>query len=158
MSCHAPAELARPQSVTARVAVAGAPERMHTTRFDHERHRALKCVTCHTTPATLDPAPPAATCAACHDDHHAAGKSCTTCHSETASPAVRAAHAPPAEAHSGCDACHVPAIVARLVPDRGFCLTCHPAQRDHHAAGECTVCHLDSTPKAFQDQLHKAES
>jgi hypothetical protein len=157
-SCHPPAELARPESVTARVAVAGAPVRLHATHFDHGRHRAVQCVACHTTPATLDPAPAVAACAACHDDHHAEGKPCAACHTEGTSPAVRTAHAPPVEAHTGCDACHVPAIVARLVPDRGLCLTCHPSQQDHHAGGECTVCHLGSSPEAFRDHLRKAAS
>jgi hypothetical protein len=62
------------------------------------------------------------------------------------------------EAHTGCDACHAPAIVARLVPTRGLCLTCHAAQRDHHPGAECTVCHLGATPEGFQGRLHKAAS
>jgi hypothetical protein len=132
--------------------------RLHVTQFEHERHRGLQCIACHTTPATLDPAPAVASCAACHDDHHAQGKPCGVCHNETTSPAVRAAHAPPVEAHTGCDACHATAIVARLVPDRGLCLTCHPAQQDHHAGAECTVCHLGATPEAFQDRLRKPAS
>jgi hypothetical protein len=157
-SCHPPTEIARPESVEARVAVAGAPVRLHATRFSHERHSGVKCVACHTTPATLDPVPAVAGCAACHDDHHAQGKPCAVCHTEGTSPAVRTAHGPPAEAHTGCDACHPPAIIARLVPDRVLCLTCHATQQDHHASAECTVCHLGSTPEAFRDHLRKAAS
>jgi hypothetical protein len=157
-SCHPPTELVRPESVEARVAVAGAPVRLHVTHFEHERHRGLKCVACHTTPATLAPVPAVASCAACHDDHHAQGKPCAVCHNEGTSPAVQAAHAPPVEAHTGCDACHAPAIVARLVPDRGLCLTCHAARQDHYAGAECTACHLGATPEAFQSHLRKTAS
>ncbi len=154
--CHGASELARPLAVEVRVAVAGAEARLHGARFEHERHRALKCVACHTTPATLDPEPAVASCAACHDDHHARGRPCAACHTADLTPAVQAAHAPPIEAHIACDACHLPAIVARLVPDRALCLTCHTAQQDHHAERECTQCHFGATPEAFQDHLRKA--
>jgi hypothetical protein len=70
---------------------------------------------------------------------------------------VRRAHAPPREAHVGCDACHAPEIVARLTPDRPFCLTCHAAQREHRADRECTVCHFQMEPAAFQAHLRRAE-
>jgi len=154
--CHGASELARPLAVEVRVAVAGAEARLHGARFEHERHRALKCVACHTTPATLDPEPAVASCAACHDDHHARGRPCAACHTADLTPAVQAAHAPPIEAHIACDACHLPAIVARLVPDRALCLTCHTAQQAHHAERECTQCHFGATPEAFQDHLRKA--
>ena len=129
---------------------------MHPARFEHERHRALACVACHTTPASLDPAPAVSSCAACHEDHHAAGKQCAACHTEGATRDIEAAHAPPVEAHVACDACHAPAIVARLVPDRMLCLTCHAQQQEHFAQRECTVCHLQGTPEAFRSHLQKA--
>jgi hypothetical protein len=153
--CHSATELTHPESVTVRVTVAGAEPRLHAARFEHERHRALKCVACHTTPATLEPQPAVASCAACHDDHHARGKPCAYCHNDGGSAAVHAAHAPPAEAHSGCDACHAAAIVARLVPDRGLCLTCHAAQQEHHRDRECTLCHFGASPEAFQSHLRE---
>ena len=40
----------------------------------------LSCIECHTGAVTLEPEPPVATCTACHDDHHAAGRDCATCH------------------------------------------------------------------------------
>ena len=153
--CHAAAEVTRPDSVAVRVAVAGREPRLHPARFEHDRHRVLKCVTCHTTPATLEPQPAVATCAACHDNHHAAGKPCAVCHNDGGSTAVRAAHAPPAEAHTACDACHNAAIVARLVPDRGLCLTCHAAQQEHYRNKECTLCHFGSSPEVFQTHLRE---
>jgi hypothetical protein len=151
--CHTAAQVARPESVAVRVAVAGAEPRLHAARFEHERHHALRCVTCHTTPGTLEPQPAVASCAACHDDHHAAGRPCAACHTDGASTAVQAAHAPPAEAHTACDACHLPDIVARLVPDRALCLTCHAAQREHQSDRPCTVCHFGASPEAFQHRL-----
>ncbi len=153
--CHAASEVTRPDSVAVRVAVAGSEPRLHPARFEHDRHRTLKCVTCHTTPATLEPQPAVATCAACHDNHHAAGKPCAVCHNDGGSTAVRAAHAPPAEAHTACDACHDAAIVARLVPDRGLCLTCHAARQEHYRDKECTLCHFGSSPEAFQTHLRE---
>jgi len=152
--CHQPAALVRPESVTVRVTVAAHPERRHAARFDHATHRTVKCVACHTTPVSLDPESKAAACAACHDDHHAGGKQCSACHTGDAAER-RTAHAPPVEAHVACDACHTPAIVARLVPDRALCVTCHAKQRDHYPDRECTLCHFGSSPDRFRDHLRK---
>jgi len=152
--CHQPAALVRPESVTVRVTVAAHPERRHAARFDHATHRTVKCVACHTTPVSLDPESKAAACAACHDDHHAGGKQCSACHTGDAA-VRRTAHAPPVEAHVACDACHTPAIVARLVPDRALCVTCHAKQRDHYPDRECTLCHFGSSPDRFRDHLRK---
>ncbi|HEY6207451.1 MAG TPA: hypothetical protein VIW28_00195, partial [Gemmatimonadales bacterium] len=154
-ACHRPAELVAPESVTVRVVVAGRPERRHLARFGHTTHQEVRCVACHTTPVTLDPEPKAATCVACHEDHHAAAKQCAACH--TGDDAERrAAHAPPVEAHVACDACHATATVARLVPDRPLCLSCHVKQRDHYADRECTGCHFQSSPETFRNRLRKA--
>jgi hypothetical protein len=155
--CHTAEQLARPESVTVRIAVAGAPARGHGAAFAHATHHALQCRTCHTTAVSLDPGADVLACAACHADHHAAGRACASCHTETAAPAVIAAHAPPASAHRACAACHQTAIVAGLVPDRPLCLTCHAAQRDHYAGRECTPCHGPASPTewraAMQDSV-----
>jgi hypothetical protein len=150
--CHQPAAIAAPESVTVRVSVAGRPPREHPARFDHATHRSLRCAQCHTTPVSLDPDPKTASCAACHDDHHGAGRPCLACHPRSDAE-LRAAHAPPVEAHVACDACHVPAIVARLAADRGMCLTCHTRQQDHYPDRQCTVCHFGMSPEAFRDHL-----
>ncbi|HEU5465417.1 MAG TPA: hypothetical protein VFU75_00910, partial [Gemmatimonadales bacterium] len=75
------------------------------------------------------------------EDHHTAARACTVCHTDNASPAVRVAHAPPAESHRGCAGCHNPTIVASLVPDRGLCLSCHPMQSAHYPDRPCSGCH-----------------
>ena len=149
-SCHPGTELARTVAVQVRVTVGAGAPREHPARFDHERHSTVACIACHTTQASLDPAPAVATCAACHDDHHAAGKQCAACHSGSTTLEVRAAHAPPVEAHVACGTCHAAAIVARLVPDRMLCITCHAPQREHYAQQECAVCHLQATHEAFR--------
>ena len=154
--CHSASDLAQPIPVEARVTVTGIGFRSHAIQFEHARHHALRCVSCHTTQATLEPESATATCAACHDDHHAAGRHCAACHTSGGEPALRAAHAPPAEAHVACDQCHAPAIVARLVPDRLLCLTCHASQQEHHADRECTACHLQGTPEEAEAHLRKA--
>jgi hypothetical protein len=62
------------------------------------------------------------------------------------------------EAHRACDACHLPATVARLVPDRQLCLTCHQPQVNHYAERECTTCHFQSTPAEYREHLTKARA
>jgi nitrate/TMAO reductase-like tetraheme cytochrome c subunit len=151
-SCHTKGELAAPDSVTVRVVVSGSPARKHPARFDHAQHRATPCLDCHTTAVTLEAAPPVASCKACHDDHHAAGRRCSACHAADSDEAV-AAHAPPERGHVACDACHAPATVARLVPDRAFCVTCHAEQSGHYAAQECTVCHFQAAPETARALL-----
>lgn len=140
--CHAPDSIAHPESVTVRVAVTGAPPREHDVRFSHATHGKLRCQTCHTTAVTMDPAPPVLACAACHEDHHTAARACTVCHTDNASPAVRVAHAPPADSHRGCAGCHNTTIVATLVPDRSLCLGCHPMQTAHYPNRACSGCHV----------------
>ncbi len=133
----------------------GHAARARDVAFRHETHRDVKCVACHTTPVTLDPAAPVTTCTACHDDHHTAARDCAGCHA-AAGPEALAPHAPPHDAHQGCAACHAPVTVARLVPDRALCLTCHAAQRDHYPAAECTVCHFQATPQEFRAHLRRS--
>jgi hypothetical protein len=148
-SCHSATGPAHADSVQVQVIIAGRPSRAHTAQFDHARHNSVACVTCHTTPASLDPAPAVAQCATCHENHHGAGKQCAACHTGGITDEVDTAHAPPVDAHVACASCHDPAIVARLVPDRLLCLTCHLHREQHNAGRECTVCHLQSAPEAL---------
>jgi hypothetical protein len=150
--CHTAAEVAAPRPVIVKVAVSGAPARGHSTRFDHAVHRGAKCLDCHTTAVTLAAPPAVASCKACHDGHHAAGRQCSACHAADSDEA-REAHAPPERGHVACDACHAAEIVTRLVPDRALCTTCHAEQRDHYASRECTVCHFQATPSAVKRLL-----
>ena len=99
---------------------------------------------------SLEPEPPVTTCTACHEDHHAAGRDCASCH-RTAD--IIQAHAPPIDAHQACDQCHTERTVAALEPTRSFCLACHGSETDHHAEKECTVCHLQASPEAYRARL-----
>jgi hypothetical protein len=148
--CH-DQELTAPLTVAARFAIADRGERTREVKFDHQTHSEVRCPDCHARPVTLEPAAEVGSCIACHEDHHSPGRWCASCHG-----AAHTApdHSPPAEAHLGCDACHGERTVARLFPDRPFCITCHPSQAEaHHAERECTVCHLQAEPAQFRLRL-----
>jgi len=149
-TCHQDSELTEPEPVSVTVAVGHEPPRSHEVAFDHEKHADRACVACHTTKVTLEPAGPAATCTACHDDHHKVRRDCAGCH-RTAE--IIHAHAPPVDAHQACDRCHAERTVGRLEPTRSFCLACHDRETDHYAPQECTVCHLQSSPDSFRVKL-----
>lgn len=136
-----------------RMEVSGHAARDRSVSFRHAPHEALRCVDCHTTPATLAPTAAAATCQACHDDHHAVGRACGVCHGG-ADP--RAVHATLADMHVACDNCHAESTVARLFPDRAFCRTCHAEQQEHYPVQECTVCHFLASPDEFRPYLRRA--
>lgn len=152
-TCHASATLDAPRIVSVTVKVAGHPARQHEVPFRHAIHDALRCVACHTTPVTLAPGPAVAGCSGCHELHHGPDRDCAACHVET--PERQAAHAPPAEAHVACDACHPSAIVDQFFPDRAFCTGCHVTRRDHQPRRPCTVCHMQMSPDAFAERLHQ---
>ena len=151
--CHAAAELTAAHAETIAVAVGNHPARPRSVPFAHTTHAELRCTSCHETAVTLAAAAPAKSCTACHEDHHGARRDCAACHATTE---IRAAHPDSLNAHIACDACHRESTVARLVPDRGLCLTCHAPQRDHYADRECTTCHLLATPEGYRAHLRKA--
>jgi hypothetical protein len=151
-NCHTADETGALRQATVSVDVQGHPPRTRSVAFRHEAHARVACATCHTTAVTLDPDSTVTRCSACHDQHHQAARDCASCHTGF-DPAT--AHAQPVEAHGGCDACHNPATIARLVPDRGLCLTCHAPQRDHYVDRECTLCHFQSTPDGYREHLRK---
>lgn len=151
-SCHEASEWAAPRAVTARVAVAGHAARDRIVTFRHETHQRLSCVACHSTAVTLDPAPAAATCQACHEGHHSAGRDCAFCHGGAG---PRAAHAALADMHVACDNCHAEQVVALLTPDGSFCRTCHADKQEHYADRACTTCHFLSSPDEFRTHLRK---
>jgi hypothetical protein len=148
--CHAsgPPET---RTVAVPVAVAEHAARERSVTFDHTRHSTRKCVACHTTPVTLV-ADPAVACRDCHENHHAAGRECRTCHG-AAEP--RAAHATLADMHVACDNCHAAGIVAQLTPNRTFCQTCHADKQAHFADRQCTTCHFLASPEEFRVHLRK---
>lgn len=154
-SCHSAAEIAPPHQESVAVAVPEHPPRQRPVAFKHESHAGVACVECHTAAVTLHPDSTVIGCTTCHDQHHAAKRDCATCHSGF-DPAK--SHAQPVEAHGGCDVCHKSATIARLVPDRGLCLTCHASQRDHYVGRECTVCHFQDAPDGYREHLRKARA
>jgi hypothetical protein len=149
-TCHQSSDLSQPELVTVAVSVPHQAPRSRQVPFEHEQHRQLACIKCHTTRVSLVPDPPAATCVTCHEDHHAARRECATCH-RTAE--IFKAHAPPIDAHQACDRCHTERTVERLEPTRSFCLACHGSETDHHAEQECAVCHLQASPEAYRARL-----
>ena len=153
-SCHQPEEQAAARIVPVSMTVGERPARQRPVSFEHERHRDVRCVECHSTPVTLQPAPAAGNCQSCHQAHHRAAGQCSACHG-AAEP--RAAHANLPDAHVACDACHTDTVVGLLTPDRALCLTCHAEQREHEPGGECSTCHLLATPEAFRPYLRKVQ-
>ncbi|HLZ44815.1 MAG TPA: cytochrome c3 family protein [Gemmatimonadales bacterium] len=150
--CHTPDQLAPAHAETVAVAVANHAARARAVAFSHTTHSQLRCTRCHTTAVSLDPADSVKGCAACHDDHHGPRRDCASCHTGAD---IQAAHRDSVDTHAACDACHREATVARLVPDRGLCITCHAKQRDHYAARECTACHFLATPDEYRAHLRK---
>ena len=148
--CHTAEEIAAPLARTVTVTVREQAPRPRPVNFRHESHRTPACATCHTQQVSLAIGDSVATCAACHDDHHQAARACSGCHADRA---AFPPHAPPAEAHGGCDACHATRTIARLEPDRSLCLTCHEPQRDHQPDGQCTTCHFLADPPAYRRHL-----
>jgi hypothetical protein len=146
------------RDVTVSVAMKGRPARPRQVSFAHESHRREACTSCHLTPVTLAPADSIRTCAACHTDHHAAGRRCAGCHqpSDAATATLQAAHRAPVDAHAGCDACHAASTVAELVPTRAFCLACHPPGQDHYRERECSECHFQRAPAQLTAALRRA--
>jgi hypothetical protein len=151
--CHDPGEHAAPEAVPVRVTVAGHAARDRPVRFSHATHQQQRCVDCHTTPVTLE-ADPTVTCGSCHENHHTERADCGLCHTAVE---PRMAHARLADAHIQCASCHDEAIVARLMPNRTFCRTCHAEQADHYPGRECTNCHFLASPAEFRTHLRTPE-
>ncbi len=148
-TCHAAGELRAARAVTVTVAVEGAVPRDRPAEFLHEQHADQRCVECHAAPVSLAVREPVATCSDCHDGHHDAGRSCAACHLGVPADTI---HGPPGSAHAACDACHVSSTVARLLPDRALCVTCHQ-ESDHYPEKECTACHLQASPEEYRAHL-----
>lgn len=105
-----------------------------TARFEHARHDALSCTTCHSTRAG-------------HGDLKSSAKDCQGCH-----------HGNTAIGRK-CSSCHTTAEIAAPIPRRvTFALTVWPASRardqtfDHarHPGIECGTCHTMSRQQAVQ--------
>jgi hypothetical protein len=151
-TCHEKEEVEPAREVMVDVSVPKHPPRTRAVVFEHAEHSELTCVQCHTAPVSLEPERKVEACIACHDDHHAADRSCASCHQTSQ---IVKAHARPVNAHSNCDECHEAETVAALTPARGFCLTCHSRDVDHYAPKECTECHFLDSPEGYRQHLRK---
>jgi hypothetical protein len=148
-SCHRPDSYTPPKTATLTVTVPRHPPAPRPIEFLHEQHDTRSCIECHSTPVSL--LPPAGVCLECHVEHHAAGRSCSTCH-RLAAPAD--AHPTLDAAHQRCDACHTAATVEWLTPTRSLCATCHAQKATgHYDTRECTACHFLAEPAAYQPKL-----
>lgn len=154
--CHQPEERTAVLASTVTVAVRSHEPRTRTVPFSHELHGLIRCQECHTVPVSLAAPPEIAQCGTCHGLHHRPERTCATCHSVAN---LRGAHQEGLAgrenaSHQRCDACHPAATVEELVPNRGFCLTCHNEQQTgHYPQGECAVCHLLSEPSRWRPRL-----
>lgn len=125
-----------PLAVAATFTVADRPAGVERPlSFDHARHDAIPCRTCHTGGVTLAVE---RTCASCHDDHHRPAADCATCH------AAFPLGTHEGTAHRGCDGagCHRASPALAAPGPRNVCLVCHRAQVDHEPGGECRECHF----------------
>ena len=150
--CHAATGLAVSRTLDIGVTTQGKTPRMRPVLFAHPTHADRRCVECHATAVSLAPTTPARECKSCHGDHHTAARRCADCHT---TPVLRTSHASDVRAsHQRCDACHAASVVARLTPDRSFCLTCHALEQSrHYVARECTACHMLTSPDAYRPKL-----
>jgi hypothetical protein len=146
-SCHRSGEYAASITATATVTVPGHAPKGRPVEFRHAIHSGRTCLDCHTTPVTMAPSAAKAECRDCHEDHHAVGRTCSTCHSSV-QPAL--AHKTLETAHQRCDACHTATTIARLTPTRNFCSTCHLEKaKNHYDMKECTTCHFLAEPRSI---------
>ncbi|MCH8935273.1 MAG: hypothetical protein IIB90_06075 [Gemmatimonadetes bacterium] len=152
-SCHAPQDMRAPVLASIRVQTGEHPTHVRDVGFDHGMHQTVQCVSCHVVPVTLAAASPTKNCVDCHGDHHTANRDCVSCH---VGDDYYQPHAPPADAHTGCNTCHDPATIETLLPDQLFCLTCHQTQKEHYPDGECTQCHLQASPEEFRGKLTRS--
>jgi hypothetical protein len=133
-SCHTAKEIApaRTVNVVMRLSVWNTGHQRNLP-FEHAKHGSLTCVTCHTTPVTLDPTK---TCESCHDNHHTVDRVCRTCHLSPKPAHTRATHL-------GCAGagCHTLTGTVSLQPVRNVCLTCHQDKVNHKPGQECAKCH-----------------
>lgn len=151
-TCHRSTDLATVLPLSVPIATREHAPRPREVGFAHQTHAALRCVQCHTEPVSLAASASVRTCADCHADHHTAARACATCHTGVE---LRTAHRDNlAASHQACDACHAASTVARLLPDRSFCLTCHADQTaGHYPRRECTTCHFLQPPAEYRRHL-----
>lgn len=134
-ACHTSAELAGTRRISTTFQISGRTHQpVRDLPFDHPRHTALTCESCHTAGQERGVG---RSCASCHVNHHRADATCSTCHGDARSVHDRTAHAP-------CASCHTQEGASRFPPSRAVCLACHTAQQNHKPNGDCAACHRTS--------------
>jgi hypothetical protein len=146
--CHRTERLAAPYPSEVRVQVGARAPITRNVGFRHERHAKLACADCHRPPEATPP-DSVRSCTACHDQHHEEQRDCLQCHTRD----TKVAHS--RATHVGCAACHAAARIAKLVPARSFCVSCHAKEREHRPGRECSSCHFFATPAEFRPRLLK---
>jgi hypothetical protein len=133
--CHA-SPPAPARTVPTRFTIADRPPgQPQPLSFDHVRHAALECRTCHTGGSTLAVEQE---CASCHTDHHRPDADCGVCHASFPLEVHQVS------AHRTCTGagCHSTSNAIPSPLSRAVCLVCHRDQIDHEPGGECRECHL----------------
>jgi hypothetical protein len=149
--CHQASALATAYEAVVMVTTATHSPRQRGVKFRHDSHTSPACADCHRPPEAM-PTDSVLSCAGCHVQHHEQQADCSACHGDAATAAEgRDSHT--RSSHARCDACHDPAIVRGLVPNRAFCVTCHMTERDHKPAKECTTCHFLTDPAGYRSHL-----
>jgi hypothetical protein len=146
--CHRTEALAAPHASDVQVQVGVRAPVTRRVAFRHEAHANVACADCHRPPEAVPP-DSVRTCTACHDQHHTEQRDCVQCHTRDTNPSHSRA------THVGCAECHTPARIAKLVPARAFCLSCHAKEREHLPGRECSTCHFLATPAELRPQLLK---
>lgn len=146
-TCHA-SDARLKQAIRVTMALKLQPEKAPASRsvaFQHAQHEKTACAECHKTPGSVKEVP---SCASCHTDHHKEKASgCAQCHGT----AMLADHK--MDTHFKCASCHARETVARLLPDRAFCVSCHVKQVTHEPGRECAPCHLHQSPTEVRRRI-----
>lgn len=126
------------------VPLTSAVTRQDTSRFRHDRHAALECVTCHAAGSRRGGVITASArdCAGCHHADSEAGRECARCHDA-------AELAPPRFVSAQLALSVWPAPRSRTLGfehprhEKIACAECHAADRERTLLKSCASCHAD---------------
>ena len=117
--------------------------RARTLAFSHDKHGKLDCKECHGTPVMLTRN---RECTSCHESHHRAEATCSTCHASI----TERAHGESVHVSCAGSGCHAAAVAPAPTLSRTLCLACHVKQNTHEPGRRCTDCHRISAVHAGQ--------
>jgi nitrate/TMAO reductase-like tetraheme cytochrome c subunit len=119
------------------------PSAPDSARFEHARHRSVRCLTCHTTTETHGALKASArACSACHHANTVAGNTCETCHQRSE---ITGAHSiTTAVALSVWPAARTRTLTFTHDQHTTLaCADCHGSDLHRTVAKTCTSCHTD---------------